>query len=214
MVKMIFLGAPGVGKGTHSNLVAEAHGIVKISTGDLLRENVKAGTELGLKAKEYMDAGGLVPDDLVIALLKDRISKDDCGKGFILDGFPRTIPQAEALSGITEIDLVVNLSAPEEVIIGRLSGRWTCKKCDAIYHELNIKPKVEGVCDKCGGELYQRDDQKPEVVKKRLETYQKDTAPLIDFYKSKGSFIEVNVEGNVEEVNKRVQEAINDKLNG
>ena len=214
MVKMIFLGAPGVGKGTHSGLVAEKHGILKISTGDLLRENVKNGTELGLKAKAYMDAGGLVPDELVIELLKERIGRQDCSRGFILDGFPRTIGQAEALSRITDIDLVVNLTAPEEVIIGRLSGRWTCRKCDAIYHEKNIKPKVDGVCDKCGGELYQREDQKPEVVKKRLDTYQQQTAPLIDYYKSKGNFVEINVEGDVGVVNERVQKAIDENLEG
>ncbi len=214
MVKMIFLGAPGVGKGTHSGLVAKEHGIVKISTGDLLRENVKNGTELGLKAKEYMDAGGLVPDGLVIQLLKERIGQDDCRNGFILDGFPRTIAQAEALSGITDIDLVVNLTAPEEIIIGRLSGRWTCRMCGEIYHEKNIKPRVEGICDKCGGGLYQRDDQKPEVVKTRLDTYQKQTAPLIDYYKKGANFVEINVEGEVGVVNERVQKAIKEKLEG
>lgn len=212
MVKMIFLGAPGVGKGTHSNLIAKHYGIQKISTGDILRENVKQGTELGLEARKYMDAGGLVPDALVINLLKDRISRPDCRDGFILDGFPRTIPQAQALEKVAEMDLVVNLTAPKDVIVQRLSGRWTCRKCDAIYHEKNIPPKKEGVCDKCAGELYQREDQKPEVVRNRLDIYERDTAPLIDFYSKGGKLIDVNVEGDVETVNGRVLAAIKEGL--
>jgi adenylate kinase len=208
MVKMVFLGAPGVGKGTHSNLIAKHYGIQKISTGDILRENVKQGTKLGLEAKKYMDAGGLVPDALVIKLLKERISHADCKDGFILDGFPRTIPQAEALAKVAKMDLVVNLMAPKEVIVQRLSGRWTCKKCDAIYHEKNIPPKKKGVCDKCEGDLYQREDQKPDVVRNRLSIYERDTAPLIDFYTKGGNLIDVNVEGEVATVNDRVLAAI------
>jgi adenylate kinase len=212
MVKIIFLGAPGVGKGTHSNLVAKHYGIVKISTGDILRENVKQGTKLGLQAKKHMDAGGLVPDELVIKLLKDRITRADCKKGFILDGFPRTIPQAQALDKVAKMDLVANLMAPREVIIQRLSGRWTCRKCEAIYHETNLPPRKKGVCDKCDGELYQRDDQKPDVVRNRLVVYERDTAPLIDFYTKMGLLIDINVEGEVAVVNDRVQEAIEEGL--
>jgi adenylate kinase len=208
MVKMVFLGAPGVGKGTHSNLIASYYGIQKISTGDILRENVKQGTKLGMQAKKYMDAGGLVPDALVIKLLKDRISRADCKDGFILDGFPRTIPQAEALEKVAKMDLVVNLTAPKSVIVQRLSGRWTCRKCEAIYHETNLPPKKKGICDKCGGELYQREDQKPEVVRNRLGIYERDTAPLIDFYAKGGNLIDVNVEGEVGVVNVRVLSAI------
>ncbi|MFH0956325.1 MAG: adenylate kinase [Candidatus Aenigmatarchaeota archaeon] len=212
MVKIIFLGAPGVGKGTHSNLVAKHYGIVKISTGDILRENVKQGTKLGLEAKKYMDAGGLVPDALVIKLLKDRITRADCKKGFILDGFPRTIPQAQALDKVAKMDLVANLTAPRDVIIQRLSGRWTCRKCEAIYHETNLPPRKKGVCDKCDGQLYQRDDQKPDVVRNRLQVYERDTAPLIDFYTKMGLLIDINVEGEVAVVNGRVQEAIEEGL--
>lgn len=200
-MKLIFLGPPGVGKGTIAKMMVEKSGIIQISTGDLLRAAVKGGTEPGLKAKEYMDYGSLVPDELVIKLLKERICKPDCANGFILDGFPRTILQAEALdsSGL-EIDKVLNFVANKETIIQRLSGRRTCKKCGAIFHVTNIPPKVEGVCDKCGGELFQRDDDKPEAIENRLAVYGKQTAPLIDYYKKRGNLVDVDAEQKLEKI--------------
>ncbi len=207
-MKMIFLGAPGVGKGTHAGKIAAHYRIPKLSTGETLREEVKKGSELGTKAKEYMDSGRLVPDDVIIGMLRERLKGEDLSKGYILDGFPRTIEQAKALEGIASIDLVVNMVASHETIIARISNRLTCRNCQAIYNTLFVRPKKEGICDKCGGELYQRDDQKPEVVKERLETYEKETAPLIDFYREKGNLIDITAEGEVEEVHKKVLERI------
>ncbi|MFH1324245.1 MAG: adenylate kinase [Nanoarchaeota archaeon] len=207
-MNLIFLGPPGVGKGTIAKDVVKAKNIPQISTGDLLRAAVKEGSELGKKAKEFMDSGKLVPDELAINLLKERIKKDDCKHGFILDGFPRTIPQAEALEGNVEINKVINFKATDETVISRISGRRTCKKCSAIYHIKNIPPKVEGVCDKCGGELYQREDDKEETVKKRLETYKQQTAPLIDFYRKKGILADVETEKPIPEIVKDTMAAI------
>mgnify|MGYP006287009673 CR=1 FL=1 len=193
MKKIIFLGAPGVGKGTVAKKVIDKLNIPQISTGDLLRAAVKEGTELGKKAKTYMDSGKLVPDELIIDLLKQRISEEDCKDGFILDGFPRTIPQAEALdSAGIDIDKAAYFKAAKEVIIQRLSGRRTCKNCGAIFHVENIPPKKEGICDKCQGELFQRDDDKPEAIENRLVVYEKQTAPLIEFYKKKGNLVEID----------------------
>jgi adenylate kinase len=211
-MKMIFLGAPGVGKGTHAGRIAEYYKIPKISTGEIFREEIKQGTELGKKANEYIENGQLVPDEIVIGMLKNELSKDDNKEGFILDGFPRTLEQAEALDQISEMDLVMNLVASHETIIARISNRLTCRKCQAIYNILFIKPKKEGVCDKCGGELYQREDQKPAVVKERLDVYEKQTAPLIDYYRKKGILVEVDVEGDVDTVHKRVLAAIEDYM--
>ena len=200
-MNLIFLGPPGVGKGTIAKEVVKEKKIPQISTGDLLRAAVKEGSELGKEAKEYMDTGKLVPDELVIGLLKDRILKEDCKNGFILDGFPRTIAQAEALENSdVVIDKVLNFKASEETIISRISGRRTCKKCSAIYHIKNIPPKAEGICDKCGAELFQRDDDKPESVKKRLDVYKQQTAPLIDFYKEKGILVDIETEKPIPEI--------------
>ena len=196
-MNLIFLGPPGVGKGTIAKLVCSDKGIIQISTGDLLRAAIADGSQLGIEAKGYMDAGKLVPDELVIDLLKERITKPDCENGFILDGFPRTIPQADALGGSdVKIDNVVNFSAKDETIIQRLSGRRTCKSCGAIFHIENIPPKAEGVCDKCKGELFQRDDDKPEAISKRLEVYREQTAPLIDYYKSRDLLVDVDANAN------------------
>jgi adenylate kinase len=194
-MRLIFLGPPGVGKGTIAKMLVDKYGIIQISTGDLLREAVKNGTDLGKKAKEYMDSGKLVPDDLVINLLKERIARPDCKNGFILDGFPRTIPQAEALTmSKVKIDKAIHYIAKRETIIQRLSGRRTCRKCGAIFHIVNIPPKVTGVCDKCHGELFQRDDDKPEAIENRLVVYEKQTAPLVDYYKKKNLLANINAE--------------------
>ena len=208
-MNLIFLGPPGVGKGTVAKRLWGKNGIPQISTGDLLRAAVKEGTGLGKKAKGYMDAGKLVPDDLVIDLLKQRISRDDCKNGFVLDGFPRTIPQAEALDkSNVVIGKVLNFKAKENTVIERISGRRTCKKCGAIYHVKNIPPKVEGICDKCGGELFQRDDDKIEAVRKRLEVYKEQTAPLIDYYKKKKILIDIETEKPLDEILKDVKAKI------
>ena len=213
-MNLIFLGPPGAGKGTVAQQIVADLGILQISTGDLLRNAVKEGTELGVKAKEYMDAGNLVPDEIVIGLLKERITKEDCKDGFILDGFPRTIPQAEALdeSGVT-IGRVVNLIVHDELIIHRLSGRRTCSRCNAIYNVNEgcvPQPKEAGKCDKCGGELIQRDDDKPEAIKNRLAVYRKQTAPLIDYYRGKGLLKDVDASQELSKIVAATKEAIKD----
>ena len=190
-MKIIMLGAPGAGKGTHAKKITEKFGIPAISTGDIFRENIKNGTELGKKAKEYMDAGNLVPDELVCDLVVDRLKQDDCKNGYILDGFPRTIPQAEALTAALAkdddaIDYALEIFIEDQAIIDRMSGRRVCKSCGATYHVVNIPPKTEGVYDECDGELIVRDDDAPETVKKRLDVYHEQTAPLIDYYKKQG----------------------------
>lgn len=192
------LGAPGAGKGTQAANLAKELGIPHISTGDIFRANIKNGTELGKKAKSYMDAGKLVPDELVCDLVADRIAQDDCKDGFILDGFPRTIPQAEALKEAvaklgTKIDYAVNIDVPDEAIIERMSGRRACLNCGATYHVKYNPPKKDGICDVCGQTLVLRDDDKPETVKTRLDVYHKQTQPLIDFYD--GEKILVTVDG-------------------
>ncbi len=190
-MKIIMLGAPGAGKGTHAKKITEKYGIPAISTGDIFRENIKQGTELGKKAKSYMDAGNLVPDELVCDLVVDRLQQEDCKDGYILDGFPRTIPQAEALTEALKkngeaLDFALEIHLADEAIIERMSGRRVCKSCGATYHVTNIPPKKEGVCDECDGELILRDDDAPETVKKRLAVYHEQTAPLIEYYKNQG----------------------------
>jgi adenylate kinase len=185
-MKIVLLGPPGSGKGTYASRLTVILGVPHVSTGDMVREEIKAQTELGKKIREYSDKGELVPDEIIIRLLANRLKKSDAEKGFILDGFPRTTKQAEALGEISTIDLVINLNVPDEIIIQRLSNRISCKKCGAIYNKLTLKPKKEGVCDKCGGELYQRKDDKPEVVQERLNVYRRKTEPLIEYYTKKG----------------------------
>jgi len=204
-VNIIMLGPPGAGKGTQAKMLVERLGIPQISTGDMLREAVKEGTELGKKAKEFMDAGKLVPDEVVIGIVKERLAQPDCEKGFILDGFPRTIPQAEALDKVLEelgkkIDYVINVAVPNEELITRLTGRRTCRQCGAMYHVVFNPPKEEGKCDKCGGELYQRDDDKEETIRQRLEVYEAQTAPLIDYYGKKGVLYNIDGTGSIEEI--------------
>ena len=187
-MKVIMLGAPGAGKGTQAKQIADKYSIPHISTGDIFRANIKNGTELGKKAKTYMDQGLLVPDELVVELVVDRIQQDDCKNGFVLDGFPRTIPQAEALDAALEkinekMDYAIDVDVPDENIINRMSGRRACLNCGATYHIVSIPTKVEGICDRCGSQIVLRDDDKPETVKKRLEVYHEQTQPLIDYYK-------------------------------
>jgi adenylate kinase len=208
-MKIVLLGPPGVGKGTAAKQIVTTYGIPQISTGDLLREAVKSQTALGVQAKKYMDAGELVPDNVVIGMLKDRVAQRDCSKGFILDGFPRTIPQAESLdaSGI-HVDAVVCLVAPEEVIVERLGGRRDCPACGAIYHVKNSPSKKEGICDTCGTSLITREDQKPAVISNRLEVYRKQTEPLVDFYKKKNLLKAVNAIQSIEAVFRDIQNAL------
>ena len=190
-MKIIFLGAPGAGKGTQAKMIADKYGVPHVSTGDIFRANIKNGTELGMEAKKYMDQGLLVPDELTVKILLDRVSQPDCKNGYVLDGFPRTIPQAEvldkALAELGEsIDYAIDVDVPDENIVKRMSGRRACVSCGATYHVVHVPPKKEGICDRCGSELILRDDDKPETVKNRLDVYHKQTQPLIDFYTKKG----------------------------
>ena len=190
-MKIIMLGAPGAGKGTQAKKIAAKYGIPHISTGDIFRANIKNGTDLGKKAKEYMDQGLLVPDELTCDLVMDRIQQDDCVNGFVLDGFPRTIPQAEALDAALEkigqhMDVAIDVDVPDENIVNRMSGRRACLDCGATYHVVSLPPKTEGKCDHCGSDLVLREDDKPETVQKRLSVYHDQTQPLIDYYKKQG----------------------------
>lgn len=190
-MKIVMLGAPGAGKGTQAKMIAEKYGIPHVSTGDIFRANIKNGTALGMEAKTYMDQGRLVPDELTVKILLDRVAQPDCANGYVLDGFPRTIPQAEvldeALQGQGEkLDWAVNVDVPDENIVRRMSGRRACLKCGATYHIEHIPPKKEGVCDACESELVLRDDDRPETVQNRLKVYHEQTQPLIDFYTGKG----------------------------
>ena len=196
-MKIIMLGAPGAGKGTQADKICAKYNIPHISTGDIFRANIKNNTELGQKAKSYMDKGELVPDELVVDLVVDRIKADDCTNGYVLDGFPRTIQQAEALDAALaaindKVDYAINVEVPDENIINRMSGRRACVACGATYHIVHIPTKVEGVCDKCGAELILRDDDKPETVKNRLNVYHEQTQPLIDYYTAKNVLHEVD----------------------
>jgi adenylate kinase len=190
-MKIIMLGAPGAGKGTQAKMIAEKYGIPHISTGDIFRANIKNGTELGKEAKTYMDQGLLVPDELTVKILLDRVAQEDCKNGYVLDGFPRTIPQAEvldkALSELGDkIDYAIDVDVPDENIVKRMGGRRACLSCGATYHIEHVPPKKEGICDNCGSELVLRDDDKPETVKNRLNVYHEQTQPLIEFYTKKG----------------------------
>jgi adenylate kinase len=211
-MRIVMLGPPGSGKGTYASRLTSILGIPHISTGDLVREEINAGTEIGRKIKAYSERGELVPDEIIINLLIERLKKPDAQKGFILDGFPRTIRQAEALKEISKVDLVINLNVPDEIIIQRLSNRLICKRCGAIYNKLTLKPKVDGKCDLCGGELYQRDDDKPEIIRERLNVYRRSTEPLIEYYRREGILKDVYCNSLMtppEEVVKKIIEVIN-----
>ncbi len=204
-MKIIMLGAPGAGKGTQAKQIASKYSIPHISTGDIFRANIKNGTDLGKKAKEYMDQGLLVPDELTCDLVMDRIAQDDAANGFVLDGFPRTIPQAEALTAALEkigasMDFAIDVDVPDENIVNRMSGRRACVNCGATYHIVAIPPKKEGVCDTCGNDLVLRDDDKPETVQKRLNVYHEQTQPLIDYYSKQGILKSVSGTVPMEEV--------------
>ncbi len=210
---VIFLGAPGAGKGTQAAEVAKELNLAHIATGDMFRDAQKKGTELGLKAKEYMEKGQLVPNEITIAMLLERITQPDCARGVILDGFPRTLPQAEALDQAMAqnhqaIDRVVYIKVSDEELMKRLGGRWICRQCQTPYHEVASPPKTKGVCDKCGGELYQRADDVPATIKERLNVFFAQTSPLIDYYTQTGKLTEVNGEGEMDGVRKRILDAL------
>lgn len=208
-MRVIFLGPPGVGKGTQAEFIAKKLNILKLSTGDLLRESVKKQTALGLEAKGYMDRGELVPDQIVIGLVDEKLKSPDCQKGFLLDGFPRTVPQADQLTALLkkmgeEIDRVVYFTLEKDEIVQRISGRRSCPQCNAVYHISSIPPKQEGLCDVCGSVLVQRNDDKPETVESRLTVYHGQTIPLIDYYKAKGVLVELEASGSVDQVQERL----------
>ncbi len=208
-MNLILLGAPGAGKGTQAEVISRELDIPQISTGNILREAVKNGTECGMKAKSFMDSGALVPDEVVIGILKDRIAEDDCKNGFILDGFPRSVPQAEALEKMgVNIDKVIEISVPDEDIKNRIGGRRVCEKCGASYHITNKPTKKDGVCDSCGGAVVQRTDDAPETVVKRLKEYYTTTAPLVDYYKQRGKLTTVVGENTVEATSKKMLDAL------
>ncbi|KXZ39002.1 Adenylate kinase [Alkalithermobacter thermoalcaliphilus JW-YL-7 = DSM 7308] len=204
-MRLILLGPPGAGKGTQASGIVEKYKIPHISTGDIFRKNIKEGTELGKKAKEYMDKGLLVPDDLVVEIVKSRLTEEDCKSGFLLDGFPRTVVQAEALDQVLEqmnmsLDKVINIQVDMDILVKRAVGRRICKSCSATFHVEFNPPKLEGKCDVCGGELYQRADDNEETVSKRIEVYLNETKPLTDYYSKKGILLNINGEQSIDKV--------------
>ncbi|WP_055482792.1 adenylate kinase [Sphaerimonospora mesophila] len=207
-MRLVLVGPPGAGKGTQAQFIASHLSIPKISTGDIFRANVSGGTPLGKLAKEYMDRGDLVPDEVTVAMVRDRLSEDDAQEGFLLDGFPRNVPQAEVLKKMlaefgTALDLVLELVVDDDEVVRRLAGRRTCRSCGKVWHELFDPPTQPGVCDACGGELFQRDDDREETIRHRLEVYQEQTAPLVAFYADEGILVGVDATGPVEEVTQR-----------
>ena len=212
-MKIILMGPPGAGKGTQAEKLVEVYQIPHISTGDMFRKAQKDGTELGLKAKSYMEQGQLVPDEVTVGIVKERLAEDDCKDGFLLDGFPRTVQQADALDGILKelgmtLDRVVNIEVDKAFLVDRLTGRRVCRACGATFHVTNKAPKVEGVCDKCGGELYQRNDDKIETVSNRLDVYAAQTAPLIEYYQSKGIMSSIDGSQSMEKVLADIRSAL------
>ena len=210
-MKLVLLGAPGAGKGTQAEIISEKYNIPTISTGNIIRAALKNGTQMGLKAKAYIDSGRLVPDDVVIGIIKERLAEDDCQNGFILDGFPRTIPQAEALDSMNvSIDAALSIEVSDREIVKRMSGRRVCEKCGASYHTEYKKPKTEGVCDGCGSPLIIRKDDEPDTVLDRLDIYHKQTEPLKSYYKSQGKLITVEGQPKVEDTTKLVLDTLSE----
>ncbi|MFH1559897.1 MAG: adenylate kinase [Chloroflexota bacterium] len=212
-MRIVLLGPPGAGKGTQAHSLSEALGIVHIASGDLLRDHQERGTELGNTARSYMQQGLLVPDELIIEMIEDRIQSPDAQGGYVLDGFPRTVEQAQALEKALEkrgesIDHVASIRVPEEALILRLGGRWICRQCQTPYHEVNSPPRKEGVCDACGGELYQREDDTPQTVSRRIKVFTEQTAPLIRYYSEKGNLVEVDGEGSIDGVRESLLNAV------
>ena len=210
---LVLLGGPGAGKGTQAERLSETLDIPQVSTGDLFRENLKKETELGLLAKGYMERGELVPDEVTVGMVRERLARPDAGKGAILDGFPRTIAQAEALGMLLaelghKLAVVPNIQVPEDVLLARLAGRWTCRTCGAMYHQLFSPPQEDGVCDRCGGQLYQRPDDTPETQKHRIVVYFEQTAPLIDYYRDKGLLVEVDGQPGIDQIQAELLEII------
>jgi adenylate kinase len=212
-MNVVMLGPPGAGKGTQAALLAEKLGMPHVASGDLFREALKEQTELGLSAKSYMDRGELVPDEVTVAMIRERLHRPDCDSGVILDGFPRTIEQAEALEGLLaeqskRIDAALFIDAAEDELVRRLSGRWTCRNCQAVYNIISNPPHEEGRCDVCGGELYQRADDVPETVRNRIQVYRLQTSPLIDYYRDKELLVSIKSEGGIERVQHKILEAL------
>ncbi|MCC5579305.1 adenylate kinase [Microtetraspora sp. AC03309] len=212
-MRVVLVGPPGAGKGTQAQFIASHLSIPKISTGDIFRANVSGGTELGKLAKEYMDRGDLVPDEVTVAMVRDRLGEDDAQQGFLLDGFPRNVPQAQILQKMlaefgTGLDIVLELIVNDEEVVRRLAGRRTCRSCGKVWHVDFDPPSVAGVCDACGGELFQRDDDREETIRRRLEVYQEQTSPLINFYSDEGILVRVNATGPVDEVTRRAMAAL------
>jgi len=212
-VRLVLVGPPGAGKGTQAAFIATARSIPKISTGDIFRANVREGTELGVAAKKYMDAGDLVPDEITIGMVRNRLAEDDAVKGFLLDGFPRNVPQAEVLGGMldkmgTQLDVVLELVVDDDEVVRRLSGRRTCRSCGHIWHVDFDPPAVEDVCDRCNGELFQRDDDRAETIRHRLEVYAEQTAPLVAYYAERGVLIGIDATGPVDNVTERALDAL------
>ena len=209
-MKLILLGAPGAGKGTQAEILSRELGIPTISTGNILRAAVKAGTKVGLEAKAFMEAGQLVPDAVIIGILRERLAEPDCAKGYILDGVPRTIPQAEAMEKLgIGVDTALSIEVEDEVIVERMGGRRTCKNCSTTFHVKNNPPKTGGICDRCGGELSIRKDDAPETVRARLETYHKETEPLMAFYEARGKLVKVDNRPTIEETTAAIRAALN-----
>lgn len=212
-MKLMIMGPPGAGKGTQAERLVKDLNITHISTGDMFRAAIKEGTEMGKKAKEYMDKGQLVPDEVVVGMVIERLSQPDCTKGFLLDGFPRTLDQANSLSGSLEdmgikLDGVINIAVPRERLMARLTGRRVCKQCGASFHVVFNAPKIDGICDSCGGELYQRTDDNEETVSSRLNVYEAQTQPLIDYYNERGLLLDINGDQDINLVLKEVREAL------
>jgi adenylate kinase len=201
-MNIVILGPPGVGKGTYSGFLSKKHGIPNISVGDLFRNAIKNQTDLGKRIKSFVSRGDLVPDQIVIELVKNRVEEADCKNGFLLDGYPRTVPQAEAMMQFKKIDAALNFVAPDEVIMERIGGRRTCSKCGAIYHIKNVPPTIDGICDRCTGRLVQRSDEKPDVIKNRLNVYREKTKPVVDYLRKKGLVADIDANYPIEEIHK------------